>query len=150
MGSEEDEKKELKIIKVIGLVIIFIITMIFGCIPTWIKSFTNPTILSFANAFSGGLFLGIGLFHLLPDSNKQIEKYYHDQAEESEKSNHKAGKGEAPYPFAFIGVFITYSIMLLLEKVLFRGIEEEKNESIYNQKIQIKLIIHVKQNLKIY
>jgi len=56
--------------------------MIVGSLPIRIKSFkTNPLLLSLTRAFSGGLFLGVGLIHLLPEANEKFEAY----AEENKK-----------------------------------------------------------------
>ena len=69
-------------IKILAMIIMFMIIMIVGSLPIRIKSFkTNPLLLSLTRAFSGGLFLGVGLIHLLPEANEKFEAY----AEENKK-----------------------------------------------------------------
>ena len=41
------------------------------------KSFKeNPRLMSYSKAFSGGLFLCVGLLHLLPEANENFNEYY--------------------------------------------------------------------------
>lgn len=59
------------------MTVMFIITMIFGSIPLRVAAFKeNKLVLALANGFSGGLFLSIGLLHLLPEANENFENYY--------------------------------------------------------------------------
>ena len=63
-------------IKILAMIIMFMMIMIVGSLPIRIKSFkTNPLLLSLTRAFSGGLFLGVGLIHLLPEANEKFEAY---------------------------------------------------------------------------
>lgn len=58
-----------------------------------------------ANAFSGGIFLGIGLFHLLPEGQEKFE-----------------GNGLlSKYPSAYFLAFCAYSLILFIEKVAFNS-----------------------------
>jgi zinc transporter 1/2/3 len=36
----------------------------------------NQMVLAFSTAFSGGLFLSVGLLHLLPEANENFDKYW--------------------------------------------------------------------------
>lgn len=88
--------------------------------------------LSFINAFSGGVFLGVGLFILLPES-KDISTEY---LEDLEKKHGESLIYDLPYSFFFS--FLSYSCLLLLEKVCFNTSmiipldlsEEQGNESL--------------------
>lgn len=132
MSEEEGNSTKLKLIKGFGLVAIFIICIIFGIIPKRTKCCqSNPLIISLSNAFSGGLFLGIGLLHLLPDANYLIKTYYKNK-KKNPASNH-TDPDEPPFPIGFITVFIIYGLMLFIEKVAFPDIEHEKAESIYSK-----------------
>ena len=63
--------------KIISFFIIISISLIFGLIPLYSNSCRKSSkLLGLANAFSGGLFMGIGLFHLLPEAGENFEKYY--------------------------------------------------------------------------
>lgn len=55
-----------------------------------------------ANAFSGGLFLGIGLFHVLPESAEMLEQM-------------------SEMPVAYFCAFLSYALILFVEKVAFNS-----------------------------
>ena len=57
-----------------SIFVIFAMGFIFGMLPLWIKSCReNSNVLSIINTFSGGIFLGLGLFHQLPEANEMLE-----------------------------------------------------------------------------
>jgi zinc transporter 1/2/3 len=86
-------------------------------------------ILNYANPFSGGIFIGIGLFHLLPDASYNFEQYY------------KTPEGKSSFfygfPMSYFIVFLSYSFILFLEKVAFSSQEKDgnKNDLILNKEI---------------
>ena len=85
-----------------SIFVIFTMGFIFGMLPLWIKSCReNSNVLSIINTFSGGIFLGLGLFHQLPEANEMLE--------ENPIQEH--------YPFTYLLAFITYSLILFIEKV---------------------------------
>ncbi len=85
-----------------SIFVIFAMGFIFGMLPLWIKSCReNSNVLSIINTFSGGIFLGLGLFHQLPEANEMLE--------ENPIQEH--------YPFTYLLAFITYSLILFIEKV---------------------------------
>lgn len=71
---------------------------------------SSTKILGLANAFSGGLFMGIALFHLLPESNEHFEDYFSQVDPDSTWKK---------LPCTFFIAFISYSLILLVEKVAF-------------------------------
>ena len=70
----------------------------------------SKRVLSFINYFTGGLFLGIGLFILLPQGKERMESWAHESIKDPKWQ-------EMPYCF-FIS-FLSYSFMLFVEKVCF-------------------------------
>ena len=66
---------------------------------------TSTKFLGIANAFSGGIFLGIGLFHLLPEGQEKFE----------------GNKLLSTYPSAYFLAFCSYSLILFIEKVAFNS-----------------------------
>ena len=85
-----------------SIFVIFAMGFIFGMLPLWIKSCReNSNVLSIINTFSGGIFLGLGLFHQLPEANEMLE--------ENVIQEH--------YPFTYLLAFLTYSLILFIEKV---------------------------------
>ena len=85
-----------------SIFVIFAMCFIFRMLPLWIKSCReNSHLLSIINTFSGGIFLGLGLFHQLPEANEMLE--------DNTIQKH--------YPFTYLLAFITYSLILFIEKV---------------------------------
>ena len=124
--------------KLFSFIIIFIITFSFGLIPIFFGRYRQTTILNYANPFAGGVFIGIGLFHLLPDASFDFEQYY--------KS--KEGKTSFFYgfPMSYFIAFLSYSFILYLEKVAFstderRSNKEKKFEDKKDYKLEDKEII---------
>ena len=66
------------------------------------KCRTSTKFLGIANAFSGGLFLGIGLFHVLPESAEMLESL-------------------SEMPVAYFCAFSSYALILFVEKVAFNS-----------------------------
>ncbi len=108
------ENPELLLYFKIGCIIIIItVTLIFGLMPLFYNISRSSKFLGIANAFSGGLFMGIGLFHLLPEAGENFESYY--MTPEGQKS---IIFGQ---PLSFFIAFISYSLILFLEKVAFNS-----------------------------
>ena len=65
---ELEEQKQVRIIKIIFVFVIFAIGLGSGILPAKVPSCgKNKTFMGMANAFSGGLFLAIALVHVLPE-----------------------------------------------------------------------------------
>jgi len=57
-------------LQVLLTISIFLINLIFGLVPLFCKKcILNSSFIGIANAFSGGIFLSTGLFHLIPEVN---------------------------------------------------------------------------------
>ena len=88
-------------IKFISIPSLFLLCFSFGIFPYAIKKCrTNNSFLSYANTFSGGLFFGIGQFHLLAEGVEKVSKYTNLPI---------------PYFLAALG----YSLILFIQKVIF-------------------------------
>ncbi|EAR98823.1 metal cation transporter, ZIP family protein (macronuclear) [Tetrahymena thermophila SB210] len=93
------------LVKSLAIVFMYIIVLITGSLPLRIKSFKeNKKLLSISSAFSGGLFISIGLIHILPDASDSFDSYY------SSQSSH--------FPFQMFITVISFSFVLFLEKIL--------------------------------
>ena len=89
------------IIKIISIPCLFILMFGFGIMPFAIKKCRmNEAFLSYANTFSGGLFFGIGQFHLLNEGVEKLSRY-----------------SKIPYPYFLAAT--GYSLILFLQKVVF-------------------------------
>ena len=92
------------LLKLISIPSLFLLCFIFGILPYAIeKCRMNESFLSYANTFSGGLFFGIGQFHLLPESVEKLSKF-------------------SPLPLAYFLAVIGYSFILFIQKVVFGNI----------------------------
>ena len=112
--SPSSSSNYLFYVKIFYLFIIASITSIFGLLPLYFNNFRKDTrLLSYANAFSGGIFLGIGFFHLLPEANENFELYF----------SSSEGKSSFIYgwPISYLLAFLSYSFILYLEKVVFNS-----------------------------
>jgi zinc transporter 1/2/3 len=98
--------------KIGSLVLILAVTLLFGYFPLfWKKCRSSTKFLGIANAFSGGIFMGIALFHLLPESNENFEKYFNEEENKASPFN--------GLPNAYFVAFLCYSLILFIEKVAF-------------------------------
>ena len=98
------EVDSILILKLISIPSLFLLCFIFGILPYAIKKCRmNESFLSYANTFSGGLFFGIGQFHLLAEGVEKLSKYYN-----------------LPLPY-----FLSaggYSLILFIQKVIFGNV----------------------------
>ncbi|EAR98824.1 metal cation transporter, ZIP family protein (macronuclear) [Tetrahymena thermophila SB210] len=93
------------IVKSVAMVAMYLIIMVTGNLPLRVKAFKeNKKVLSIASAFSGGLFISIGLIHILPEAGSDFDKYY-DSSEEH-------------FPFQMFISVISFSFVLFIEKVI--------------------------------
>ena len=92
--------------KIAAILLIICGGLVGGILPLKISlSERGKKLLSLGNAFAGGIFLGAGLIHMLPDANE----------------NFKIFMGDVDYPFAFLICGLGFLLVLFLEKVLVRG-----------------------------
>ena len=100
-------------IKIFYLIIIWLISFIFGLLPLYFNNCRKELrLLNYANAFSAGIFLGIGFFHILPDATESFENYFLNEGKNS------IIKG---WPIVYLLAFLSYSLILYLEKVAFNS-----------------------------
>lgn len=132
--------------KLFSFLIIVIITFSFGLLPIFFARYRQTTILNYANPFAGGIFIGIGLFHLLPDASFDFEKYY--------KSKDGSSSFFYGFPMSYFIAFLSYSFILYLEKVAF-STDEKKSDKIkneftndINEPLLKDVYIHDKDNIK--
>jgi len=88
--------------KIVSIFVFLGMAMAFGLMPYYIKSFrTSTKFLSISNAFAGGLFLGIGLFHVLPEGAEKLKDF--------------------SLPWAYFCAYLSYALILFVEKVAFNS-----------------------------
>ena len=100
--EKEGDTTENLVVKIVAIFVFLGMAMAFGLMPYYIKRFrTSTKFLSISNAFSGGLFLGIGLFHVLPESAEKLEQF--------------------SLPWAYFCAYLSYALILFVEKVAFNS-----------------------------
>ena len=105
MGRQKTDIMEIIWFKIFTIVLIIITGIVGGLFPLRKNlSKSGYSKLSFGNAFAGGIFLGAGLLHMLPDSMENFDKLGLN----------------IDYPFAALIAGIGFLFVLFLEKVLVR------------------------------
>ncbi|CAD8098010.1 unnamed protein product [Paramecium sonneborni] len=97
-------------IKVLSMIVMFLMIIIMGNIPLRSTAFKgNQLLLELTGAFSGGLFLSVGIIHLLPESMKQFHLFYKSQELESFEE----------FPYACLITVLSFALILYIEKIAF-------------------------------
>lgn len=92
---------DLLLLKIVFLAAILGIAILGGLIPLISARFKNSErFFSLGNAFAGGLFLGVGFIHLLPEGMEILSQY-------------------SDFPWGVIYATIGFTVLLLLDRILF-------------------------------
>lgn len=103
-------------IKLIAMIVMFALIMITGNIPLRSQSFkSNPKVLALSSAFAGGLFLAVGILHLLPEANEHFEDYY--KANEATDGEDASDDDEEHFPWSFFITVCSFALILFIEKI---------------------------------
>jgi zinc transporter 1/2/3 len=114
--------------KIIAAFILWLIIMLFGLLPIKSTKFqSNPTLLSLSNCFSGGLFVAIGLIHILPEAHADLE---------GQREQKQLKANEEVFPLYYILCLATFSFILFIDTVLFNNndVVEDLDEDLINLK----------------
>ena len=110
------------IILILGGTAILFCSLFFGLVPLNAHSFTsNKKLLSLSNCFAGGLFIAIGLIHILPEAHEALE----GASEEHDSSLQHGGE---PFPLSYFICLMSFSFILLIDKIIYNStdlIEED-------------------------
>ena len=113
LNSPSQTSTSVFYLKIFYLIIIWAISFIFGLLPLCFNNCRKDLrLLNYANAFSAGIFLGIGFFHILPEATTNFENYFLNEG------NNSYIKG---WPIVYLLAFLSYSFILYLEKVAFNS-----------------------------
>ena len=125
MSSSDDDtdKKDKGIfwLQISFIIFAFLEGAIAGWIPTiWTSCRESPKILGIANSFACGLFLAISILHITPE-----EVHNWEYLDRNSHKDPNAGEGDARipndkiFPLPELMVFFGYTIILIMDKVLF-------------------------------
>lgn len=114
--------------KILAVVVIFLIGISSGLFPLrFAVSKGDQLLFSIGNSLAGGIFLGAGLLHLLPDGIEFLS-------------------GVSDYPLAMLIAASSLSVLLFLEKVVFIESDAHNLENIgASPNFQPYLFIHLLQ-----
>lgn len=106
----------LLLFKLSAALFILATSLLVGWKPLFLaRTQPNHRLLEFGEAFGGGIFLGIGLFHMLPEAQENFEAVY----------------GHLNYPFANLLCALGFVSLLFLEKILLRAPQaSQQNKSV--------------------
>ncbi|OMJ70137.1 hypothetical protein SteCoe_31953 [Stentor coeruleus] len=127
---------EILAIKIIFIFVMFVSAGIAGSIPIFSKSFhKNKKLISTGNCFAAGIFLIVGIVHLLRESQESFEEALKEEI-----------------PVGFVVALGGYTLILFIENILFGGHdhkithEEKKDEN--GQKIVTERNIGENENIE--
>ncbi|CAK66732.1 unnamed protein product (macronuclear) [Paramecium tetraurelia] len=105
MSDDDSNQVVLAITKVGCMITFFMLILIVGSLPIRLKAFkSNKKLLAYMGAFSGGLFLAVGLVHLLPEAAENFEQSFDDDEEH--------------FPFAYAISIASFALILFIEKII--------------------------------
>ena len=111
------------------MVLVLFEAIIMGLLPVKCKSFKeNPIVMGAANSFSGGVFLAICTMHIMPE---QTESWVEYKIVNNIEMN-------LPLPFGLL--VCGYSLILVLDRVLFDAHDDEHAECQYHTDLNPSLI----------
>lgn len=111
-GASSKIPTNVLIFQLCFMAFIFLEAFLTGLVPTWSRSCReSPRVLGYANAFAGGVFLAIAFCHIMPEAAGGWTDMWN--------SHEPPYKHEEPFPLPYLLVFVGYTIILLLDKVLF-------------------------------
>lgn len=117
-------------VKVISFLAILAIAIVGGLIPLISAKYTNSErFFSLGNAFAGGLFLGVGFIHLLPEGIEMLSIY-------------------SEFPWGAVTATIGFAALLLIDRILFpesqvnASLSKSGTETIYPYVLLAMLSIH--------
>ena len=121
---------DIATVKITSLIAILAIAVIGGMIPLLsAKSANSERFFSLGNAFAGGLFLGVGFIHLLPEGMEMLSTY-------------------SEFPWGAVTATVGFAALLLLDRILFPehqvgdSLGDAETNSIYPYVLLAMLSIH--------
>lgn len=116
INDKTNNELKINIIKIFCLIFQLVITICFGSMPYFIsKCRKNNKFLSLSNSFSAGIFLSMGLIHILPESAEML-------------------KEASDIPLAYIICFLSYTLILFIEKIAFNSHSLLHSENHFHEK----------------
>ena len=123
--DSEDDSDDVRDSGVLILQICFIVGVFFealiaGMIPTiWTSCRESPKILGIANSFACGLFLAISVIHITPEEKENWDNLARNTHIDPDYEGAGPQLNEKIFPLPEVMVFFGYTLILVMDKVLF-------------------------------
>ena len=134
----------LTLIKV-GFIFVFLLEgFISGLAPVKLPACRNhASVLGIANAFAGGVFIAIALTHIFPEVSADWIEYNEHHHHDDGPYGH--GDDESPWPMPFILIFVGYTFILIIDKVLFdtHALVDHDHEHEHEHEERTKSIVEI-------
>jgi zinc transporter 1/2/3 len=109
-------------IKILGGIVLWACMVIFGLLPLFNNSFkTNSKLLSLCNCFCGGLFIAIGLIHILPEAHEMLDEDIPEMVPKNPNGNLLQNSDDGGVQWSYLICLLSFSFILFLDKVLFNN-----------------------------
>ena len=106
---------DLKLFKILSALGLWAIALIAGLMPILIRNFkSNKVLISLSQCFAGGLFIAIGLIHILPEARENLEGRNDNDLSGIAHDHHY-------FPLSLFICLITFSLIMFLDKVVFNN-----------------------------
>ncbi|OOZ39047.1 hypothetical protein BOW53_13235 [Solemya pervernicosa gill symbiont] len=100
-------------LKILSILVIFAVGVFGGMIPVGRGSIEGKQrLFSLGSAFSGGIFIGAGLIHMLPDANEGFSDAF----------------SGLDYPLAFFVCGLGFLLILFLDKIIFEDPDDSTTQ----------------------
>ena len=108
-------------IKVLGGIALWLSMVVFGLVPLFYTKFkTSKVFISLTNCFCGGLFITIGLVHILPESHEMLDMS-HRAVRAPRKARLLQDSDGGGLQYSYLVCLMSYSLILFLDKVVFNN-----------------------------
>ena len=122
-SDDSDERDSgVLVLQICFIVFVFFEALIAGMIPTiWTSCRESPMILGIANSFACGLFLAISLIHITPEEKENWDNLARNThtLDPNVYPDLAPQPNEKIFPLPEVMVFVGYTIILIMDKVLF-------------------------------
>lgn len=120
---------EILTIKILGGVLLWACMVIFGLLPIFNRHFkTNSCVLFVCNCFCGGLFLSIGLIHILPQAYNMLDGMPMTPPGPAAAGDPAVGDcSDIGIKWSFLVCMCSFSAILFLDKVIFNNVDLAKS-----------------------
>ena len=127
--DSDDNKKGILWLQISFIIFAFLEGAIAGWIPTiWTSCRESPKVLGIANSFACGLFLAISILHITPEEVHNWEYLPQNTHTDPKYPDADPVPNDKIFPLPELMVFFGYTIILIMDKVLFDSKSLFENE----------------------